>query len=117
MILRSSPRKRLHLNGVTSPMSPQSNLQSPRKAMRTQTSTPQSHIPQKRLRITESPIAQQNQKTPLAKILKGLSQAQLINVIQELVDDEPGVEKKIRISLPMPDIRFDISLEKNYFQY
>lgn len=105
MILRSSPRKRLHLNGVTSPMSPQPNLQSPRKVMRTQTSTPQSHIPPKRLCITESPIAQQNQKTPLAKILKGLSQAQLINVIQELVDDEPGIETKIRTNLPIPDIK------------
>lgn len=111
MTLRSSPRKRLHLDGVASSsvmLSPQSTGQSPRKYLRTPqtTTTPQSYTPQtKRLRFTESPIAQANQKTPLAKILKGLSQTQLINVIQELVNNEPGVETQIRTNLPMPDIK------------
>lgn len=124
MTLRSSPRKRLHLDGVASSsvmMSPQSNGQSPRKAIaRTMSqaaatspaqtaagmTTPQSYTPQtKRSRMTESPIAQQNQQTPLAKILKGLSQAQLINVIQEIVNNEPNVETKVRTNLPMPDIK------------
>lgn len=125
MTLRSSPRKRLHLDGVASSsvlMSPLSNGQSPRKAIaRTMsqaaaasslaataagTTTPQSYTPQtKRSRMTESPIAQQNQQTPLAKILKGLSQAQLINVIQEIVNNEPNVETKVRTNLPMPDIK------------
>lgn len=125
MTLRSSPRKRLHLDGVASSsvmLSPQSNGQSPRKGIaRTMsqaaasattsspsplTTTPQSYTPQtKRIRMTESPIAQQNQHTPLAKILKGLSQTQLINVIQEIVNNEPNVETKVRTNLPMPDIK------------
>lgn len=128
MTLRSSPRKRLHLDGVPSSSvlwSPQSNGQSPRKAivrtMSQLTTTPQSYTPQtKRSRITESPIAQQNQKTPLAKILKGLSQAQLITVIQEIVNNEPGVETKIRSHLPMPDIQPMeeqlMQLKKNIFR-
>lgn len=106
MTLRSSPRKRLHLTETQSPtQSPQSMNQSPRKPIRTISSlatyTPQS----KRLRLTESPIAQQNAKTPLNKVLKGLSQAQLIDVIQELINNEPNMEPKIRGNLPMPDIK------------
>lgn len=126
MTLRSSPRKRLHLDGVASSsvmLSPQSMSQSPRKsnARTPQTTTPQSYTPQtKRLRFTDSPIAQSNQKTPLSKILKGLSQSQLINVIQELVNNEPDVETKIRTSLPMPDIKPMeeqlIQLKKNIFK-
>lgn len=125
MTLRSSPRKRLHLDGAASSsvmLSPQSFGQSPRKAMRTpqvagtQTFTP----PTKRLRFTDSPIAQLNQKTPLSKILKGLSQSQLINVIQELVNNEPSVEQKIRSNLPTPDIKPMeeqlIQLKKNIFK-
>lgn len=74
----------------------------------------------KRLRFIESPIAQQNTKVPLAKVLKGLSQAQLINVIQELVNNEPNIETKIRANLPMPDIKPMeeqlIQLKKNIFK-
>ncbi|XP_031625470.1 uncharacterized protein LOC116342107 [Contarinia nasturtii] len=127
MTLRSSPRKRLHLDGVASSsvmLSPQSMGQSPRKIPRTPqlTTTPiQSYTPQtKRLRFTESPIAQQNQKTPLTKILKGLTQSQLINVIQELVNNEPNIETKIRTNLPMPDIKPMeeqlLQLKKNIFK-
>lgn len=122
MTLRSSPRKRLHLDGGSGTnnnetsssvlMSPQSQNghQSPRKPTRTMsqiiTATPQYYTPQtKRLRIIESPIAQQNKKTPLTNILKGLSHAQLINVIQEMVNNEPEIERKIRANLPMPDIQ------------
>lgn len=131
MTLRSSPRKRLHLDGVASSsvmMSPHSMGQSPTRKMRTPqgTLTPtssasSSYTPQmKRLRFTESPIAQQNQTTPLSKILKGLSQSQLINVIQELVNNEPDIETKVRHNLPMPDIRPMeeqlIQLKKNIFK-
>lgn len=114
MTLRSSPRKRLHLDGGTnsaaSPSVLMSPHQSPRKPTRTMsqilTATPQYYTPQtKRLRIIESPIAQQNDKTPLAHILKGLSHAQLIDVIQQMVNNEPGIEHKIRTNLPMPDIQ------------
>lgn len=131
MTLRSSPRKRLHLDGVASSsvmLSPQSMGQSPTRKMRTPqgtqtptSSTSSSYTPQmKRLRFTESPIAQQNQTTPLTKILKGLSQSQLINVIQELVNNEPDIELKVRHNLPMPDIRPMeeqlIQLKKNIFK-
>lgn len=127
MTLRSSPRKRLHLDGVASSsvmLSPQSMGQSPRKIPRTpqfNTTPVQSYTPQtKRLRFTESPIAQQNQKTPLTKILKGLTQSQLVNVIQELVNNEPDVETKIRSNLPMPDIKPMeeqlVQLKKNIFK-
>lgn len=113
MTLRSSPRKRLHLpDGSASPsilMSPQSNgHQSPRKPTRTmsQIITAQCYTPQtKRLRIIESPIAQQNEQTPLGSILKGLSHGQLIDVIQEMVNNEPNLEKRIRTNLPTPDIQ------------
>lgn len=128
MTLRSSPRKRLHLDsGIASSssvtMSPQSIGQSPRKTIRTtpQITTPQSYTPQmKRLRFTESPIAQQNQTTPLSKILKGLSQSQLISVIQGMVNNEPCIEKKIRANLPTPDVKPMeeqlIQLKKNIFK-
>lgn len=127
MTLRSSPRKRLHLDGVASSssvlMSPLSIGQSPRKTIRTtpQITTPQSYTPQtKRLRFTESPIAQQNQTTPLTKILKGLSQTQLITVIQEMVNNEPCIETKIRANLPIPDIKpleeQLMQLKKNIFK-
>lgn len=119
MTLRSSPRKRLHLDGGgsngASPsvlMSPQSQNghQSPRKPTRLMSqiisATPQYYTPQtKRLRIIESPIAQQNEKTPLTSILKGLSHAQLIDVIDQLINNEPDIEPKLRANLPMPDIQ------------
>lgn len=125
MTLRSSPRKRLHLDGVASSsvmLSPQSTGQSPRKMRTTLTTTPlSSYTPQtKRIRFTESPIAQQNQNTPLSKILRGYHQAQLITIIQELVNNEPGIETKIRTNLPMPDIKPMeeqlIQLKKNIFK-
>lgn len=137
MTLRSSPRKRLHLDGAASSsssaaaalsssvlMSPQSIGQSPRKIQRTTpqiTTTPQSYTPQtKRSRFTESPMAQQNQTTPLTKILKGLTQSQLITVIQEMVNNEPCMETKIRANLPMPDIKPMedqlMQLKKNIFK-
>lgn len=136
MTLRSSPRKRLHLDGAASSsvlMSPQSIGQSPRKLTRTMSqamptsitasaaATPTAYTPQtKRLRITESPMAQQNHTTPLTKILKGLSPAQLINVIQEMVNHEPNIEMTIRANLPMPDIKPMVEqltqLKKNIFR-
>lgn len=111
MTLRSSPRKRLHLTETQSPTTTlsQSFGQSPRKITRTTSSlaaSPSQYTPQsKRSRLTESPIAQQNSNTPLNKVLKGYSQDQLINVIQELCNQEPNIETQIREHLPVPDIK------------
>lgn len=118
MTLRSSPRKRLHLDG-SSPISSQSPT---RRPIRTSSlAIAQNYSPlSKRLRLTESPIAQQNLKTPLIKMLKGLSNAQLINIIQEIVNNEPNIESKVRSNLPMPDIKpYEeqlITLKKNIFK-
>lgn len=137
MTLRSSPRKRLHLadgtiasissaSSSTSTSTSGSNIHSiasPRKTTRFQSSlnanyyTPQT----KRSRIIETPLAQRNVTTPLTRVLKGLSHAQLINVIQELVNNEPQFESKIRKQLPMPDIKPMeeqlIQLKKNIFKF
>lgn len=125
MTLRSSPRKRLQLSDgtisvITSAPTSHERTQSPRKTNRFLTSvgyyTPQT----KRSRLTESPLAQRNVRTPLTKVLRGLSNAQLINVIQELVNNEPVIESKIRAYLPMPDIKPMeeqlIQLKKNIFK-
>lgn len=126
MTLRSSPRKRHHLpDGLATPTSSIGNyhfIGSPRKTTRFQASlgasyyTPQS----KRSRIIESPLAQHNVTTPLAKVLKGLSHAQLINVIQEMVNNEPQFEAKVRSYLPMPDLKpmeeLLVQLKKNIFK-
>lgn len=122
MTLRSSPRKRLHISDSSSLLlSPHSN-QSPRKSARTTINSSFSHTPPqtKRMRFTESPIAQQNVETPLNKVLKGFSQSQLIDIIQELINNEPHIETKIRENLSMPDIKVMeeqlTQLKKNIFQ-
>lgn len=130
MTLRSSPRKRLHLadgtiESISGPPSGSGNHSmnaSPRKTTRSQSSFSTSYYtPQtKRSRLTEPPLAQRNASIPLSKVLKGLSHAQLINVIQELVNNEPQFESKIRNHLPMPDIKPMeeqlVQLKKNIFK-
>lgn len=117
--LRSSPRKRVHVpDGLRTTnliMSPQL-LRSPRKAAQILFTPPQT----KRLRITESPLAQQNTKTPLGRVLKAFSPAQLIDIIQDLCSDEPNIEQRIRANLSLPDIAVMeeqlITLKKNIFK-
>lgn len=111
MTLRSSPRKRLYNpDGSCILMSPfrsdKQQTQSPRRTNRFLTSLSADYTPQtKRLRIADIPMSQRNEKTPLNKILKGLTNNQLIQIIQTLVNNEPGLETKIRSNLPMPDIK------------
>lgn len=113
MTLRSSPRKRLYIAERQPPQSPLSkekiHFNSPNRsnnrASASGTSSP-SYSPQsKKSCILSPPIAQSNDKTPLAKILRGFSSAQLINIIlQGITNNEPTLEKKIRTNLPLPDI-------------
>lgn len=127
MTLRSSPRKRLHLADGTiasasGSMANHTMNASPRKTTRLQSIVSSSYYtPQtKRSRIVESPLAQRNVSAPLTKVLKGLSHAQLINVIHEMVNNEPQFESKIRNHLPMPDIKPMeeqlVQLKKNIFK-
>lgn len=93
--VRSSPRKRPHLaTGARSP------FRSPRKSAQTLFTPPQT----KRMRLADSPMAQQNVKTPLGKVLKGYSPAQLIDIIQTVCSDTPNIEARIRANLMLPDI-------------
>lgn len=120
MTLRSSPRKRLY-TPEQKHSSPErlNNNNSPRLLNSSFNST--SYSPQsKRSRTPVTPIAQLNQKASLTRLLKGLSNSQLINIVQSLVDDEPQLEKKVRSSLPTPDTRpleeQLINLKKNIFK-
>lgn len=60
----------------------------------------------KRLRIAEKSYAQQDTKVPLSVSLRGYSQEQLIDLIMnQMVANNPGLEKKLKEELPVPDIR------------
>lgn len=119
MTLRSSPKKRLHLADGTIIQTPLTN-DSPRKVTRSSISaiyyTPQT----KRFRLTDYSIAQRNTKAPVTKLLKGLSKSQLINIIQDIITNEPQIEQNVRNNLPMPDIKpmeeLLIQLKKNIFK-
>lgn len=130
MTLRSSPRKRLYAGTADGPAPPsplskeKNHTGSPYRVngmARTPGTPSPPYSPQsKRSRITSPPIAQSNDKTPLAKLLKGFSSAQLINIIQGLTNNDPTLEQKIRANLMMPDIRPMeeqlIVLKKNIFK-
>lgn len=117
MTLRSSPRKRLYGSDRLSSPSP-NKCNSPNRSAAASATL---HSPQsKRSRLMTTPIAQINTKTPLSKLLKGLSNAQLINIIQSAVNNDSELEGKIRANLPTPDIRPMeeqlIILKKNIFK-
>lgn len=81
MTLRSSPRKRLLIPETASPKTPE-KLSTLRHAAATVYSPKQWQPITKRLRFDEKPIAQSNDKVPLATIMMGLSNEQLMNIIQ-----------------------------------
>lgn len=123
MTLRSSPRKRLytpdHKHSSPERVNLNNSINSPRllnASFNMMAYSPQS----KRARTPATPIAQLNNKTSLNRLLKGLSNAQLINIVQSLVDDEPQLERKVRSNLPTPDTRpleeQLIVLKKNIFK-
>lgn len=101
MVLRSSPRKRLLMasEGLRPSLNGMASLEevSPRDKLLEST---------KRLRIAEKSCAQQDTKVPLNIYLRGYSQDQLIAMIMDqLVLNNPALEKKLKEELPVPDIR------------
>lgn len=104
MVLRSSPRKRVLLAtsdarksmfGETA-IAPMAAVATPGKLLECT----------KRLRITEKSYAQQDNKVSLSVFLKGYTQDQLIDlIINQLVQGDEGVERKLRKELPIPDLR------------
>lgn len=101
MVLRSSPRKRLLMasEGLRPSLNGMASLEevSPRDKLLEST---------KRLRIAEKSCAQQDTKVPLNIYLRGYSQDQLIAMIMDqLVFNNPALEKKLKEELPVPDIR------------
>lgn len=87
MILRNSPRKRI-LNDPD----PSSS------------STPYT-TPTKRIRFEERPMSANNPEIPLKTLLKGLSHAQLIDIIQGISARDETIEKEIRNNIPLPDLK------------
>lgn len=89
IVLRSTPRKRLLLND------PKELFPTPEKCRKMS--------PNSKKCRTEKPSLPSF--TPLQAALKGLSQDQLIDIIQQLVDKHPDLGEEIKDSLPAPDIR------------
>lgn len=103
MTLRSSPRKR-HLLDEFAPKTPEKyHTLSPRKS----NTSPKTSYYQasKRLRFDEKPIVQLIPSLPLSTSLKGLSHAQLLDIINGLVTKQPQLEQKIRSEIPTADIK------------
>ncbi|KAJ4442128.1 hypothetical protein ANN_11994, partial [Periplaneta americana] len=89
IVLRSTPRKRLLLND------PKELFPTPEKTRKMSPNSKKSRV--------EKPSS--HSVGPLQATLKGLSQDQLIDVIQGLVGKHPDLEDEIKESLPAPDIR------------
>lgn len=102
MTLRSSPRKRLldNFNNGTP-----EKLFSPKKADKELSAYFNLHTGAKKLKFDEGSIIQTTSSTPLNLALKGLTNDQLINIIQGLVNEQPDLEKKIRSDFPVPDMK------------
>uniref|UniRef100_A0A1I8NVE5 Tethering factor for nuclear proteasome STS1 n=2 Tax=Stomoxys calcitrans TaxID=35570 RepID=A0A1I8NVE5_STOCA len=104
MILRSSPRKRLSM-GSTPPEPMLASLNSPHKVSAKQQLWPGSPIVKKiRLGDEQKPMAQTSDEIPLAKVLQGLSQQQLIDLIMDKMANDTKAEAELRSHLPIPDI-------------
>lgn len=111
MTLRSSPRKRLMISGCDQgDNSLIVDSRSPRKKPITPAKNLWSTSPKvKRTRLGEEeqrPLAQNaGFDVPLSKLLLGLSQEQLIKMIQNIATDVK-LENKIRNGIPLPDLRY-----------
>ena len=93
VVRRSTPRKRLMLSD------PKEMICSPDKAKTRATGSPNA----KKTRLERTGL--RSFSGPLQAALKGLSQEQLIDVIQHLVDNHPDLENEMKDSLPAPDLR------------
>lgn len=87
------------------PMMMNSNS-SPHKLNAKQQLWPGSPSAAKKLRLgdEERPMAQINEEIPLATVLQGFSQQQLIDMIVGKVAGDAKAEAELRAKLPMPDI-------------
>lgn len=101
MTLRSSPRKRLLTD--FSHLTPE-KLQSPRKI-----SSPMKNViscsSAKKIKYEETSVIRNSKNVPLNTALKGLTQEQLISIIQNLVNDDADLEEKIKSNFPTPDLK------------
>lgn len=109
MVLRSSPRKRLLMasEGLRPSLNGMASLGEEKQSGAADISPNNKLLEStKRLRIAEKSCAQQDSKVPLAVYLRGYSQDQLIEMIMsQMVLNNPGLEKKLKEELPVPDIR------------
>lgn len=102
--LRSTPRKRLLMNDVEKP------ALTPEKIDFTDISTPQKlKSPSKtgssckRMKIERK--VELPSKTPIDVALKGLSHAQLIDLLKNVVEKCPTIEQDLRNNMPVPDLK------------
>ncbi|KAF4526200.1 hypothetical protein B566_EDAN001884 [Ephemera danica] len=106
IVLRSTPRKRLLMNDISDPPSPD---RSPRaKVSRMATSlgslSLQSSSPAKKIK-SERLAAIDNVPDSLPLALKGLSHDQLVEMVLMLTKDRPDLEKEVKEQMPAPDLR------------
>lgn len=100
MQLRSSPRKRLisDFNDVL--------YTTPEKQIQRGVPGKSSSSASKKIRFDDiGSMSRLNPDVPFAKLLKGLSNDQLVQIILDSVKQEPHLEEKIRESLPAPDLK------------
>lgn len=108
MTLRSSPRKRLMISGEQEYDNSLEDI-SPRKKPIAPVKNLWSVSPMiKKTRLSEEqrPLAQNASfDVPLSILLLGLSQEQLIEMIQSIAGGDVKLENKIRNGIPLPDLR------------
>ncbi|XP_063699396.1 uncharacterized protein LOC134829995 [Culicoides brevitarsis] len=106
MQLRSSPRKRLMSEFDGKPeqvqhMTPEKQIQRER-IVGTKGTTSAS----KKIRFDDiGSMSRLNPDVPFSKLLKGLSNDQLVQIILDSVKKEPQLEESIRQNLPAPDLK------------
>lgn len=110
MTLRSSPRKRLLISNGEQGDNSFCDDKTPRKKQITPVKNLWSASPMiKKTRLGEEeqrPLAQNaGFDVPLSTLLLGLSQDQLIKIIQNIAGSDVKLENKIRNSIPLPDLR------------
>jgi hypothetical protein len=110
MTLRSSPRKRLVMTDYPTPSTPDkqtlrgTSTPSKRTLSPTKVQSPESTTI-KKIRFEETSIHRANKDVPLNVILTGMSQEQLIEIIESMVKQQPKLEERIREELPVPDLK------------
>lgn len=94
MRLRNSPRKRLMPDGPES---------TPEKEKWFSPYTPTSTT--KKIRFDDNSTNKMNPDIPLAKLLNGMNNNQLIDIILDSIKQAPHLENHIRLNLPTPDLK------------